>query len=103
MLVVGVGVIWAVGTITILGYQITILTSLIPPLIIVIGIPNCIFFINKYHNELKQHGNKVKALNRVIQKVGNATFMTNATTAAGFATFVVTQSKCWWSLDLWLL
>ncbi len=93
MLVVGVGVIWAVGTITILGYQITILTSLIPPLIIVIGIPNCIFFINKYHNELKQHGNKVKALNRVIQKVGNATFMTNATTAAGFATFVVTQSR----------
>lgn len=93
MLVVGIGVVWAVGTIALLGYKITILTALIPPLIIVIGIPNCIFLLNKYHNEFKQHGNKVKALTRVIQKVGNATFMTNATTAAGFATFVITQTQ----------
>jgi len=93
MLVVGVGVIWAIGTIALLGFKITILTALIPPLIIVIGIPNCIFLLNKYHNEFKQHGNKVKALSRVIQKVGNATFMTNATTAAGFATFVITQTQ----------
>jgi len=93
MLVVGVGVIWAVGTIAILGFKITILTALIPPLIIVIGIPNCIFLLNKYHNEFKKHGNKVKALTRVIQKVGNATFMTNATTAAGFATFLITQTQ----------
>ena len=93
MLVVGVGVIWAIGTISLLGFKITILTALIPPLIIVIGIPNCIFLLNKYHNEFKLHGNKVKALSRVIQKVGNATFMTNATTAAGFATFVITQTQ----------
>jgi len=93
MLVVGVGVIWAVGIIALLGFKITILTALIPPLIIVIGIPNCIFLLNKYHNEFKQHGNKVKALTRVIQKVGNATFMTNATTAAGFATFIITQTQ----------
>jgi predicted RND superfamily exporter protein len=93
MLVVGIGVIWAIGTIHLLGFKITVLTALIPPLIIVIGIPNCIFLLNKYHNEYKQHGNKVKALSRVIQKVGNATFMTNATTAAGFATFMITQTQ----------
>ena len=81
------------GTIHLLGFKITVLTALIPPLIIVIGIPNCIFLLNKYHNEYKQHGNKVKALSRVIQKVGNATFMTNATTAAGFATFMITQTQ----------
>ncbi|MEZ7924336.1 MAG: efflux RND transporter permease subunit [Flavobacteriales bacterium] len=93
MLVVGIGVIWAIGTINLLGFKITILTALIPPLIIVIGIPNCIFLLNKYHSEFKHHGNKIKALSRVIQKVGNATFMTNATTAAGFATFVITQTQ----------
>ena len=93
MLVVGVGVVWAIGTLVLLGFKITILTALIPPLIIVIGIPNCIFLLNKYHNEFKQHGNKIKAMTRVIQKVGNATFMTNATTAAGFATFVITQTQ----------
>jgi|SaaInlStandDraft_1057018.scaffolds.fasta_scaffold00602_10 uncharacterized protein len=93
MLVVGIGVVWAIGTLVLLGFKITILTALIPPLIIVIGIPNCIFLLNKYHNEFKLHGNKIKAMTRVIQKVGNATFMTNATTAAGFATFVITQTQ----------
>ena len=93
MLVVGIGVVWAIGTIVLLGFKITILTALIPPLIIVIGIPNCIFLLNKFHNEFSLHGNKIKAMTRVIQKVGNATFMTNATTASGFATFVITQTQ----------
>ena len=75
-----------------LGYEITVLTAIIPPLIIVIGIPNCIFLINKYQSEVKIHGNKAKSLQRVITKVGNATLMTNLTTAAGFATFILTKS-----------
>lgn len=92
MLVVVLGVIWSLGTLQTLGFEITILTSLIPPLIIVIGIPNCIYLINKFHQELKDHGNKNKALIRVVSKIGKATFMTNATTAVGFLTFVFTDS-----------
>jgi len=86
MIVVTVGVVWSVGIQSLFGYKITILTGLIPPLIIVIGIPNCIFLLNKYHSEFKTHGNQIKALSRVIQKVGNAIFLTNTTTALGFAT-----------------
>ena len=93
MLVVIIGVMWAFGILGWLGYEITILTALIPPLIIVIGIPNCIFFINKYQQEVAKHGNKVKSLQRVIMKIGNATLMTNLTTASGFATFILTDSK----------
>lgn len=92
MTVVGLGVIWSLGTINTLGYEITILTSLIPPLIIVIGIPNCIYLINKFHSELKSHGNKAKALTRVVTRIGKATFMTNATTGVGFLTFTFTES-----------
>ncbi|MFT5969540.1 MAG: putative RND superfamily exporter protein [Flavobacteriales bacterium] len=92
MLVVAVGVVWSVGIIGMFGYEITILTALIPPLIIVIGVPNCVFLLNKYHQEYRHHGNKMKALSRVIQRIGNATLMTNATTASGFATFILTQS-----------
>ncbi len=90
--VVIVGVIWSLGTISLFGFKLTALMGLIPPLIIVIGVPNCVFLLNKYHKEYRHHGNKIKALNRVIQKIGNATFMTNATTAMGFATFIFTQS-----------
>jgi uncharacterized protein len=92
LIVVCIGVMWTFGIIGLLNYEITVLTALIPPLIIVIGIPNCIFLINKYQHEVKSHGNKVKSLQRVITKVGNATLMTNLTTASGFATFVLTES-----------
>lgn len=93
LIVVSLGVMWTLGIIGLLNYEITVLTALIPPLIIVIGIPNCIFLINKYQNEVKLHGNKVKSLQRVITKIGNATLMTNLTTASGFATFILTESK----------
>ena len=93
MFVVLIGVMWAFGILGWLRYEITILTALIPPLIIVIGVPNCIFLINKYQQEVAKHGNKVKSLQRVIMKIGNATLMTNLTTASGFATFILTDSK----------
>jgi predicted RND superfamily exporter protein len=88
-----IGVMWSFGFLGLLHYEITVLTALIPPLIIVIGIPNCIFLINKYQQEIKRHGNQAKSLQRVISKVGNATLMTNLTTASGFATFILTNSK----------
>lgn len=91
-LVVVVGVIWSIGLIAALGFDLTIIMALIPPLMIVIGIPNCIFLITKYHQEVKEHGNKVKALTRVIRKIGTATFLTNLTTSLGFLTFVTTNS-----------
>lgn len=93
ILIVGVGVIWAVGLMGILSYKITILSGMIPPLLIVIGIPNTIFLVNKYHLETRTHGNKILALQRVIRKIGNAIFLTNLTTAAGFATFIITNSR----------
>ncbi len=93
MIVVIIGVMWAFGILGLLHYEITVLTALIPPLIIVIGIPNCIFLINKYQQEVQKHGNQAKSLQRVISNVGNATLMTNVTTAAGFATFIITESK----------
>ncbi len=93
MITVIIGVMWAFGILGLLHYEITVLTALIPPLIIVIGIPNCIFLINKYQQEIKLHGNQAKSLQRVIAKVGNATLMTNVTTASGFATFILTNSK----------
>jgi len=92
LVVVCIGVMWTLGILGALNYEITVLTALIPPLIIVIGIPNCIFLINKYQREVKLHGNKVKSLQRVITKIGNATLMTNVTTASGFATFILTES-----------
>ena len=91
-LIVIIAVIWSVGSIGTLGYKLTVIMALIPPLMIVIGIPNCLFLMTKYHQEVLEHGNKVKALTRVIKKIGTATLLTNFTTALGFLTFVTTRS-----------
>ena len=93
LLVVIIGVTWAFGFIGWFRYEITVLSALIPPLIIVIGVPNAVFLINKYQQEIKKHGNQAKSLQRVISKIGNATLMTNITTASGFATFVFVKSN----------
>ena len=92
MLVVSIAVVWAVGTISLFDFKLTSVMAIIPPLIIVIGIPNCVFLINKYFHEYTHHQNQVKALTRVIVRIGNAALMTNATTALGFATFMLTYS-----------
>lgn len=91
--VVMIAVIWAIGSMSFLGFRLSILMALIPPLMIVIGIPNCIFLMTKFHQEVKEHGNKVKALSRVIQKIGTATLLTNFTTSIGFLTFAFTNSE----------
>ena len=93
MLVVAIGSLWSIGFVAVMGFQLSILTGLVPPLIIVIGVANCIFLLNKYHTEYRSHGNKIKGLQRVVRKVGKATLLTNATTAAGFATFTVVESS----------
>jgi predicted RND superfamily exporter protein len=92
MIVVIVSVIWAFGTMALFDYEMSILMALVPPVLIVIGIPNCIFMINKFHNEFKEHKNKVLALKRMVLKIGNITLLTNLTTASGFAAFMLTKS-----------
>jgi hypothetical protein len=94
------GVMWSFGTLGLFHYKITILTAIIPPLIIVIGITNCIFLINKYQQEIKLHQNQAKALQRVISKIGVSTLMTNLTTAAGFATFMITGNELLYEFGL---
>ncbi len=95
-----IGVVWSFGTLGLFHYKITILTAIIPPLIIVIGITNCIFLINKYHQEIKNHHDQAKALQSVISTIGVSTLMTNLTTAAGFATFMITGNDLLYEFGL---
>lgn len=92
LLVVIIGAIWSLGFLDLFDYRITILTGLLPTLIVVIGIPNAVYMLNKYHLEFKKHGNKQKALMRTIAKIGHVTFFTNLTTAIGFGVFSFTHT-----------
>jgi len=83
-------IVWSMGLIALLGYKMTLLTGLIPPLIVVIGIPNSVYLISKYHSEYRRCKNKIKALVNVIHKIGIVTLMINANTAVGFLTLYFT-------------
>lgn len=93
ILVVLIGVVFSVGTLVMMGYKITMLTGLIPPLLIVIGVPNCIFLINRYQAELLAHGDKQLAIRNMITGIGLSTFLANMTTAIGFGVFYFTNSS----------
>ena len=91
LIIIGVVVVWVLGTLALLGFKITLLTGLIPPIIVVIGIPNSVYMLNRYHHEYTQHGDQMKALSRIIRKIGVVTFITNLTTAVGFFVLVTTE------------
>lgn len=92
LLVVIVGVIWSVAIMQLFGFKITLLTALIPPLVVVIGIPNCIYFLNKYHSTYRKTGNKEQSLIDMVSKMGVVTLFCNITAAIGLAVFALTQS-----------
>ncbi|MEQ9402514.1 MAG: MMPL family transporter [Cyclobacteriaceae bacterium] len=91
IVIIGVVVVWVLGTLALFQYKITLLTGLIPPIIVVIGIPNSVYMLNKYHHEFQDHGDQMKALSRIIRKIGVVTFITNFTTAIGFFVLATTQ------------
>lgn len=91
--VVIIGVLWSMGTMHLFGYKITLLTALIPPLIVVIGIPNCIYFLNKYHTSYNDTGEKKEALVTMVGRMGIVTLFCNLAAAIGFAVFALTKSE----------
>ena len=93
LLIVGISIVWVMGTLVLFGYKITILTGVIPSLIVIIVIENCIYILNKYHWEYRSHGNKMRALSQVIHRIGFASLMTNAATALGFAAFILVPNQ----------
>jgi len=93
MIVVVIGVVFSLGTLYLLGYKITVLTGLMPSIITVIALPNCVFIINKYQLEAAEHGDKMKAVYHSITKVALSNFLANITTSIGFAVFYFTKSS----------
>ena len=98
--VVIIGVVWSMGTLEWMGYKISLLNALIPPLIVVIGIPNCIYFLNKYHTAYNSVNSEVVtnesrkriALAAMISRMGIVTLFCNIAAAIGFAVFALTKS-----------
>jgi len=91
MIIIGIVVVWVMGTLALFGFKITLLSGLIPPVIVTIGITNAIYLLNKYHLEYSKRRNKQEAIAAVVNKMGLAMFLTNLTVAIGFLTLLATD------------
>lgn len=91
LFMISILVVWTLGTINLFGFKITMLSGLIPPVIVTIGITNAIYLLNKYHVEYYRRKHKLEAIRIVVQKMGLATFLTNLTVAIGFLTLLATD------------
>ena len=91
MIIIGIVVVWTLGTLALFGFKVTLLSGLIPPVIVTLGITNAIYLLNKYHLEFTKTKDKMSAITVVVQKMGLATFLTNLTVAIGFLTLLATD------------
>jgi predicted RND superfamily exporter protein len=92
MTIVLLSVIYMFGIMALLDFDVTILTGVLPPLLIIIGVENSIFMLNKYHREFDVCHDKIQALKNVIVRIGPANLLTNTTTAVSFASFIITRN-----------
>ena len=93
LIIIGIVVTWVFGTLALFGFKITLLTGLLPPIIVVIGIPNCVYMLNYYHFSIEKLKDKKKAIINVISTIGLITLITNLTTAVGFFVLSTTDIK----------
>lgn len=87
----GLASVWTVGIIGIYGFKLTLLTALLPPVIIILGIPPSIYMLSEYHRLYVAKGSKVAAITEMLRQLGLVTFMIHANTAFGFLTLYLTN------------
>jgi len=90
-IVLGVSIVWALGMTALLGYPLTAMMALVPPLLVIIGIPHIVYIITCYHQEFVKTKNNVKALMVTTRYIGPVTLLMNLTTAVGFVTFTSSE------------
>lgn len=91
VVLLGLASLWTVGIIGLYGFKLTLLTALLPPVIIILGIPPSIYMLSEYHRLYVAKGHKVAAIREMLRQLGLVTFMIHANTALGFLTLYLTN------------
>jgi hypothetical protein len=84
MPVVGMSLIWTLGTMVLLGQKFTPFAVPLPVMLVAIGIADGIHILNRYHEEAAQGRPKRGTILRTMEAMRAPVVMTSLTTAAGF-------------------
>ena len=90
---IGLGLLYFLGIIGLLGRELNIMAALYPVLMLIVGTSDVIHIMSKYVDELKKGIPKREAMIITIKEIGLATLFTSITTAIGFATLMTSNVR----------
>jgi len=88
---VGISLGWTLGYMVLSGDKINIINSIIPTLMLVIGVGDAVHFLTTYYQELGAGSEKQVAIRNMVRRIGAACLLTSVTAAIGFASLMVAR------------
>ncbi len=88
---IGLGLLFFLGTLGLMGRELSAIAALYPVLMIIVGTSDVIHIMSKYIDELRKGEEKEAAIRTTIREIGLATLLTSITTAVGFATLLTSR------------
>lgn len=85
-----IGIIWTIGTMVLLGYELTLVNIVIPCMVLILGSSYSVHILNEYFRKYHETGHFIN-LNESYAKVGRTIFMACFTTAIGFLSLLVCE------------
>ena len=81
-------VIGSLGFMQLSGTPLNMMTTLLPVIMLVVGMSDVVHLVSKYLEEIRYCRTKTVAIKNMLKKVGVATLLTSLTTALGFVTLI---------------
>ena len=89
LLTVGFGVIISLGLITALGYSLSMISVLVPPLLMILGLSYSVHVVSEYHQQRHSTGDRIALVRMTLREVLLPVILTGLTTIAGFIALIV--------------
>ncbi len=88
---VGLSLAWTVGYMVLWGDGFNIINSIIPTLMLVIGVGDAVHFLTTYYQEIGAGAERTEAIRGMVRRIGAACLLTSLTAAIGFGSLMVAR------------
>jgi predicted RND superfamily exporter protein len=88
VLVVVLGAVWTVGTMTLLGLKLTVVSVITPPLVLILGSSYSLHVLNQYYREARVSGSDKKWIVDSVTHINTTIFLAAITTVFGFVSLL---------------
>ena len=86
-----ISIVWTLGIMAILGIPMTVLTGIIPSLLLAIGFTEDVHMLTAYHERIRLGDDRLTAIRTMLEETSLAILVTAATTVLGFASLALTD------------